>query len=293
MLPVQQAHHQSDREIRDEYRQSVLELCHEFPSTELAWDVSQHVLDRMWNSPENNTTNEFNGNIIGAKPSIVSPENNSSTTTTNYACQSCGYRLHPGWNGTTLRVKRPNPFSSPSAKRTFKRREHRKRKKAALAEEKKAKDHRHNKRELSRNDSQDASPRQKLVLLRDDPSINRLEKHLLVVTCFRCKDKTNLKGLRREQQQQQPQRNKRKYQPKPNQGTTTVPSHGVVGDLSENFERLPGLAKKPPPSSNAAKTSSRMSLLEQKMFRKKKKKGSTNNNQSGNLLNFLSSLNDN
>lgn len=311
MPPVQQPQQSDDvSRIRDEYRQSVLDLCHEYSSTQIAWDVSQHFLDKIWNSsPENNDSNGNRGSSShkGATPATVFPESGGTTATVAYACQSCGYRLHPGWNGTTLRVKRPNPPPSPSAKRTLRRRELRKRKKAARAEEMKAKDHR-NKRGRRATVSgpssgsmaaEGASPRQKLVLLRDDPGIGRLERHRMVVTCGRCKDKTYLKGLRRGQQEQQQQQ--RLQTPKTKQETANARAsqdlrHGA-GDLSENFERLPELAKKPPPTSNSIEKSppgAPMSLLEQKMGlkKKKKKKKGAGNNQSGNLLNFLGSLND-
>jgi len=287
--------------LTHEYHQTVLRLTQDFSTTEVAWDVSQHVLGRLWDD---------DSSANGGSAQVVPPASSASATPA-HACQRCGYRLYPGWKGTSLRVKRPKPPSSLSAKRTIRRREQRKRRRTARAEEMKAKDHTTNSRRHassarpntttpdgnSADTDSDATAKQPLVLLRDDPNIGRLDRYRLVLNCGRCRDKTHLKGLRRDPQQKYPGN---KSNPAVVTARTTKATIGRVDDLSDNFIRLPKLSKKPPPprtaagAVNAAKKSpfpTKMSLLEQKMAGKKKKKKT--DKTSGNFLNFLSSLNDN
>lgn len=299
--------------LTDAYHQTVLGLT-ESSNTEVAWDVSQHVLDRLWTS-----SNPVEDSV--SPPSIKLATVSSTFDSTIHACQGCGYGLYPGWRGTSMRVKRPKQPSSLSAKKTVRRREQRKRRRAARTEEMKAKDN-HGRRRSSvsslrpdmsvastRNDN-NAAVNQHLVVLQDDPIIGRLERNRLVLTCGRCQDKTYIKGLRREQQQ----RTAIRSTPITSRGASgyikkRAPPFVPVGDannLAEDFVSLPRYRKKPPkppPPRVAAAlkpSKSSLSLLEQKReqqfgARKQKKKRVTelsSNKKTGNLLNFLSSLND-
>lgn len=291
--------------LTDAYHQTVLGLT-ESSNTEVAWDVSQHVLDRLWAS---STPAEDNVSSSSIKPATVA----STFDSTIHACQGCGYGLYPGWRGTSMRVKRPKQPSSLSAKKTVRRREQRKRRRAARAEEMKAKDNNGRRRSsgvaTTRNDDS-ATTNQQLVVLQDDPSIGRLERNRLILTCGKCQDKTYIKGLRREQKQRTSIRSSaitsrgasatiKKRDP------PFVPS-GNANNHEENFVSLPRYRKNPPPpppppvAAASKPLKSSLSLLEQKReqqfgARKKKKKRVTelsSNKKSGNLLNFLSSLND-
>ncbi len=265
-------------ELTQEYHQNVLRLAHEFSGSEIAWNVSQHVLDRLW---ENEVSS----------PASSAPSNNSSSTAViAHGCQVCGFQIHPGWKGTTLRVKRPNKVSSVSAKKTLRRRELRKRKKAARAEAMKAK------RSGRRSNDEDkvTAAGGTLCLLRDDSGIGPLDRNRLVLTCGRCGDKTLCKGLKRETQVQP----KIMHSNPPRKPQASISSKSAALD---EFQRLPTISKKPPPQPSRGKiatqklSSSKMTPLEQKLALSKKKKKKPKPSQSkkgGNLMNFLSSLND-
>jgi len=276
------------KRLTHDYHQTVLRLAHEFSDTKIAWDVSQNVLDKLWDGNANDSSAADTAEIAG--------------TAIHHACQSCGFRLHPGWNGTSLRVKRPNRPSLVKVKKTLKRREQRKRKRATRAEEMKARDNRGRRQNsatsTNTNSSTDISATNpKMVFLRDDSGISRLDRNVLVLTCGRCRNKTNLKGLRREQ----PQPQKHQQQPqatagrRPTVATARTPQiGGGVANLSESFERLPRLSSKKPMITKPPNTvNEALSLLQRNKQRKRKTKAiSANKNKSGNLLNFLSSLND-
>lgn len=303
-------------QLTDAYHQTILGLT-ESSNTKVAWDVSQHVLDRLWMSSATSGSAEENERLSSANPATAAAFHKCTV----HACQACGYRLHPGWRGTSLRVKRPNKPSSPSAKRTIRRREQRKQRKAARDKEMKAKDQNGRRRSslsssaVAKTTGDVIETNQRMVVLRDDPSIGRLERSRLVLSCGRCQDNTYLKGLRREPKQhtgggptaasiaRDSAYNKKK------RAAMTSETTGEVDNLAENFEPLPRYQKKPPPrvqaaastASNTAKLEASLlpslSLLQQRMEigRKKKKKKVTSissSNKSGNLLSFLSSLND-
>lgn len=265
-------------ELTREYQLTVLRLAHEFSGSDIAWNVSQHVLDQLW---ENEVSS----------PTSSAPSNNSSSTAViAHGCQACGHQLHPGWKGTTLRVKRPNKVSSISSKKTLRRRELRKRKKAARAEAMKSKKSGRRFNDKGKSTAEGGT----LCLLRDDPAIGPLDHNRLVLTCGRCGDKTLCKGLKRETQVQP----KIMHSNPPRKPRASFSSKFAALD---EFERLPKISKKPPPQLSRGKTatqklsSSKMTPLEQKLALSKKKKRKPKPSQSkkgGNLMNFLSSLND-
>jgi hypothetical protein len=320
--------HANVSRLTDSYHQAILSLAEASNTgTEISWQVTQHVLDRVWS-----TTSSSN---IDAS---------SSATVTDdaviYACQGCGYLLHPGWKGTNLRVKRFNNGSS-----SIRRRKQRKRRKIARAEEMKAKDNRNNCRRASFGNTKKISNcadaatttadlQQRLVLLRDDESCTTdrsIVRNNLVLTCGRCRDKTHLKGLLQQQLKTTSSHLVGPIFKKMTSSTTSfiVGSSGDgIENLADNFEPLPparssyqvnNRKKKHPPSPQVAMaasiaatiaTSSRTkasllsspstSLLEQKrkeqfgeQKRKKKAKSISSDKKTGNLLDFLSSLNDN
>ena len=321
-----------------EYHQAVLRLAHEFSGTNVAWDVSQHVLDRVWESESSERTSKPSNRAYSSSGSAA------AAAIAHYSCQACGYQLHPGWKGTTLRVKRCNQKRSPAKKKTLKRRELRKRKKAALARERnnanvvRHKDHRrNNNNNLASNNNYNNSPNNpettkgRLHLLRDEvdlgPSI--LDRNHLVLTCGRCGDRTRLKGLKRELPKLEWKKPPQPPYCAPLKSPSTSASvngnrNGDVDNLSGNFEHLPRLnnnknnhnQKKPPfsdtnkwsqrkffkasanaPENNSARAtteSPKKTLLEQRlgMSSKRKKKKNSTPKKSGNLIDFLSSLND-
>jgi len=280
--------------LTHDYHKTVLGLTQEFFGSQIAWKVSQHVLDKLWDDTASNED----------------PAKESDITSIAHACQACGYRLHPGFEGTSLRIKRPNPISTIS-KRTKRRRLLRQRKRDALDAASKANRNRRHKappRTLAKTAAAETISYQKLVLLRDDETLNRsLDRNHLVLTCGRCKDKTYLKGLRRDSSNANEEA--AEYNPTKKKNTSQrefkMPKNG---SLSENFERLPKLSKakplrkgvfqtSPPPNAvaaapKAAPAPPKGTLLEQKLGKKKKKKSNLSNpKKSGNLMDFLSSLN--
>jgi hypothetical protein len=293
--------HDASKRLTHEYYQTVLRLAHEFPDMNVAWDVSQNVLDKLWEDDGNKDS---------------SAEDRAESTAIHPACQGCGHGLHPGWNGTSLRVKRPSRPSLVGVKKTLKRRELRQRKRAARAEEMKARDNRGRRHNGAANTNTNAmntsssssntrtdtaAATSKMVFLRDDPGIGRLDRNVLVLTCGRCCQKTNLKGLRREPPQRQNHQPPQAHRTgrRPTVATARTPqTGGGVANLSENFERLPRLSSKTPTITKPPNTvDEALSLLQRNKKRTKKTKAissnnSKGNNTSGNLLNFLSSLND-
>lgn len=310
-----------------DYRQTLLRLCHDYSDTKIAWDVSQQVLDKIWNDEEASAKKEANGhsgfssttlNSTGTTAASLSSSSSASpkgtTASLNYACQACGFELHPGWQGSSLRVKRPPEFSSAASKRTVRRREQIKHKKAVM-EEKRNRRSKDYKKQQQRSRQQQATSStsmygatKRTVLLRDDPEgTGPLDRNRLVLKCGRCQDKTFLKGLKREDlstQQSQtatPKKGTKTSHPKSmrtNAVTKGLGCSGGVNNLSENFEKLPKLSnsnknnkKEPPAAAGIKKKAPPVSLLEQKLGRKKKKT-KPGGNKGGGLLDFLSTLND-
>lgn len=275
-----------DVDASDEYRQSILELAHKYSGSKIAWDVSQQVLDRLWNDENAIASNDPKGRGTSS----------ASTTPITYVCQGCGVRLHPGWAGTTLRVQRPGPFKTPAAKKTARRRQLRKRRARALAEERNRTSRRQSRAPAATDSPASTAPR--LVILRDDPEVGPLDRNRLVLTCGMCRHKTYLKGLRRSLLKPAPPPQRASHKGKAASVSTVPRTIGGVANLSENFERLPDLSnksdnhKKHKPAAGIKKAPpTSMTLLEQKMGRKKKKKKPPPKG-GGSLMNFLSSLND-
>ena len=257
-------------ERTQDFHQRVLRLTQDYSETRIAWDISQHVLDQVWQDDDNN------GNS----------NNSTSAAASFYCCQACGFPIHPSWNGTTLRVKRPKPPKSLTAKRTLRRRALRQRRKALLQQEQNAKGRNSKaRRNLASTTDNNKGTTSGLHLLKDDPTIEPLDRNHLVITCGRCGDKTLLKGLKRE-----PQMSMKKKPPSPPQLSQT----NAVDNLSGNFEQLPRLAsKRSPPSAQSLRETpkKKASLLDQKLAKKSKKKKKPPAKKSGNLMDFLSSLN--
>lgn len=240
------------------YHQTILGLA-ESSCNSIAWDVSQEVLDRRWEEPSQEITNE-----------------------SVHLCQGCGSPVCPGWKGTNLRVERPSPIT-----RTVRRREQRKRRRAILAEQFKAKNRKRRPQNTASSSPFDASTAK---ILRDDPDVGRLDRNRLVLTCGRCRCKTYLKGLRREV-------HSASTSPVTTDklATAVEKKRKIQNDgLGDDFISLPKKDPILPASAAGSKPNSSLSLLEQKLGRKKKKKtnGGVSKPKSGNLMSFLSSLND-
>jgi len=343
--------------LTNKYHQITLGLA-ETSNNEIAWEVSQQVLDRLWIAGLCGEASVATSSSAVVKSIVLDATATAPSAAaidfedTVYACQACGYLLHPGWRGTYLRVKRPKPFLSVSTKKTVRRREQRRRKRMARAEEMKANNKNRSRSRRSSSSyslpkpssssikagSEDANDEhskvrttnqhKRLLVLRDDLFIGRLDRNHLVLSCGRCGKKTYFKGLRRDQSQNGPTNEAT--------GNTTRRKNGNLvssnsneravdgttagnGNLEENFEPLPPVENQASrknknssirPLSQVSEAEGRstieapppppLSLLEQRREekfgrrkkRKKKETISSPNKKSGNLLDFLSSLND-
>lgn len=292
------------------YHRTILGITEDFRH-EVAWCVSQKILDRLWDEDGATSAGECEKASQNARPAFINASAENSPVRILLCCQGCGFRLHPGWGGTTLRIQRPKIPCSSSAKKTLRRREQRRRRNATRAEESRSKDH--NRRRflaVAPSSTVESTSLEIGVILRDDSSISRLDRNHLVLTCGNCQHKTYLKGLRRELENahagfaKSALQSSVATQSQKGPGKATAAACVRPHDLGQSFELVPKLERKPSACiASASKTSrisakatsSTLSLLEQKGGRKKKRKksGSNPTNQkSGNLLSFLSSLND-
>jgi len=203
--------------LTNKYHQITLGLA-ETSNNEIAWEVSQQVLDRLWIAGLGGEASVATSSSAVVKSIVLDATATAPSAAaidfedTVYACQACGYLLHPGWRGTYLRVKRPKPFLSISTKKTVRRREQRRRKRIARAEEMKANNKNRSRSRPSSSSyslpkpssssssikagSEDANDEhtnarttnqhKRLLVLRDDLFIGRLDRNHLVLSCGRC-----------------------------------------------------------------------------------------------------------
>lgn len=95
------------------YRQKILQLATR-SNTSIAWETSQHMLDKMWEHQQHQQKQEDANNSYEtalAPPISSGAIIHSDITTTAvgacvYSCPHCGVVVHPGHRGTTLRVQR-------------------------------------------------------------------------------------------------------------------------------------------------------------------------------------------
>ena len=244
--------------LTHEYRTKVLQLG-STSNTEVAWIASQHVLDELWKD----TCREG--------PQKTTPISDAVA----YGCQECGFVIHPGWNGTSLRVRR---FDTPS--RSFRRRQQRKKKQDTFLREKKAKDFQYDRSKKQQQQQQASSddPMSQMVLLKGDTNL-ALDRHHLAISCGRCQAKVRLKGLKRQQEDSKIKRAALvQHQTKKALETKQSSKNQASGSThsSSDFLQLPP----------ASLPEERRKKLKQKQ---KKKKAPSNNSK---LMTFLSSLND-
>ena len=265
-----------------EYHRKVMDLASSPSNTSsLAWNCVQHILDQMWEGEAGNKDKDFpKATTKECQPKIV------------YACQVCGHMIHPGWNGTSLRVER-----SPSLKsKTLRRRQQRKRKKMARSNVRDAKDRNRPKRQhKTSQDEIDASSAYKepsCVLLQDDPNLI-LDRHHLTLRCGQCRSTVRLKGLK-------PDKSKGTARPT----KISFSSKDVGHKRRENSAAQLRKDEKGPAASNtdsidflqlplAVKLSAKNSApLTIPPGRKKKQKKKADPKKGNQLLGFLNSLND-
>ena len=238
------------------YRSNVLQLASS-SNSRVAWETAQHVLDELW---KDNDTNEEGKTLI-------------------YGCQGCGYRIHPGWKGTSLRVNR----TAKKPSRSLLRRLQRKKKKLALLQKKQAKDQSHRQQK-----EQTPGPRQqdRLILIQDDPNVV-VDRHHLVICCGRCQARVRLKGLKRQQPTTKRDLVRKNATVVVKSKTTLMkkapPHNSTFTNDSLDFVQLP-----PSSSSSSSKPAPR-TLPQGGKQKKKKKQAPTKANK---LMTFLSSLND-
>ena len=177
-----------------------------------SWHVAQHVLDLLYRGQ----------NPSSSASMVVENSNPSSIKRIIHVCPDCGNILQPGYNGTTLRVVRPNnPKSSSSHRRTLRRRRQRLMKRRANAKQREGKSNNNNtntnnndnKRKSidSNKDDNDETNNDdarvttmeniELVPLVDDVGYLELDRHYLVITCGSCHGKIHLKGVKQPKQQ--------------------------------------------------------------------------------------------
>lgn len=292
----------------DAYHQTILQLA-EKATNEVSWNVTEHVLHSLWVTPV--VANDEDENFM-------------------YGCQRCGYILHPGWRGTNLMVKSTrnkltSSFSSSAttgSRKTARRRQQRKRKRQARAEDRRSADHGCRRRRTSasqpyNNKNENIVPLdtnksshtpttdyQRLVLLKNDRPRNNCDRNHFVLTCGRCRDRVHLRGMPKSTTTTispvtTATKNKKKM------GTVATANNSVAAittkaeeSLTNNYEALlPSTTTTTDQSSLGS--SRRRSLLEQKRDEKfgrkkiKKSGGSiSSSKKSGNIMDFLSSLND-
>lgn len=229
-------------ELRRQYRESALKLssaCDEF----VGWVTTQCLLDRIWDD-----------HLVESGQPVM------------FGCQLCGFVLHPGYLGTTLRLARNK--NNSKVNRTHRRREQRRLRKAAVSKEKL-------KKVSNAHKSVDALPKTgtQLVILTDDSSVV-FDRHYLVITCGRCRSSVRCKGLKRETPNPKSlsaAANSRNLVQKKESASTLKPNSDIV--------TLPPVASKP---------TNLLKQMDQQRKNKKKKKAPTKSN----LMNFLNSLND-
>jgi hypothetical protein len=240
------------------------------PSSSPSRMVAQHLLSFL---PEG----------TGSKKDGI-PDNNCQIV---YVCEACGAVLQPGYQGTTLRVRRC--ASLPAARRrTMRRNLQRKRKRQALTQAQAAK--------KQQNVSPKASPeimkkQQQLVVLREDPSVPwALERHHLVLSCGTCNHRIRLQGLKRMKPRPVVKKNpiavsKAKSASKKQALSSKTTDHAdtALGSDDLGFVPLPKIMNEKHSTTPAT------SLLQQGGKKKKKKKPKQ---QGSKLMSFLSSLND-
>lgn len=273
-------------ELTNDYRSNVVSLA-ETSNTQIGWVASQHALEGLWQSARNasNTVVDFDAKWI------------------DYACQECGYLLHPGCGGTRIRTSRPQAVTSKTVRNTLRRREQRKRKHVARVKQMKAKD---NGRGAS---SKQNTADSRLVLLENAPNVSRLDRNHLVLTCGRCRAKYFLKG---PSQAVAPRDMRTSTAARAESAQKVIAAKMKDAVASEATGRLDGNFVSLPPTSNGNKNSSLtasgtrtnafgaltsppLTLLEQRQqerFGNRKRRQIKNAAPNCKLLNFLSSLND-
>jgi hypothetical protein len=225
-----------------QYRESVLRLTSTCDES-VSWQTSQCFLDKLWEDNEK----------AHCQQAVI------------YGCQTCGSLIHPGYMSTGLHVTRGKKASQS---RTLRRREQRKQRKEALAQQKQASD------VNRRKDSQALKAGIKMLLLEDDRSVTR-DRHHLVIKCGRCRSTVRCKGIKREAPEPKPppqamQANAQSKTEKDNKSWNPK-------DGESDFVKLP------------APANPLLSLLQQKERRKKKKEKPP---PKTNLMSFLNTLND-
>jgi len=226
------------QELRRKFRDTALHLSSACDSS-VGWETAQRILEHIWDVP----------NTESGQPIL-------------YACQACGFVLHPGFLGTTLRLARSK---RSDVSRTRRRREQRRKRKESIAKQKQKKD-------SSAQKNIDSLPKidNKVVILEDDPCVV-FDRHHLVITCGRCRSSVRCKGLKREASNSRSLpaiETSWNFAQKKQTATPINPT--------SDFVKLPPFAEKP------------ANTLIQTDQRKKKKKAPPKSN----LLNFLNSLND-
>lgn len=255
--------HISDVEQRtQDYRLDVLQLCQDSHTKE-SWEVSQHFLDKCW----------------------VEGDGSSNSESVIYLCPECGAYLHPGWEGTSLRVAR---YTDIHAHRTRQRRRQRNKRRMMTLQQKKAK-------ELAKQGSSKSTAFVKVVL-RDDPDL-LFDRHHFRLRCGRCATIIRLQGLKRELP---PTKQAIQQKQQSNKGDVRVTRHDQRSSdprslrleaspttSDGDFLVLPPAPPKPQSKNHPHSNPSSWGLQNPKRGKKKEKVVGKSK-----LLNFLSSLND-
>lgn len=298
-------------DLTNNYRWKVLNLSETSP-TEIAWLTSQHMLDQLWQTSHRDKSSDIS--------TATTPPKNNTSKLVHYACQECGFLLHPGWRGTRIRSSGREDLNSQSVRKTMRRREQRKRQQAARTKQMKAKvgSVSQPSSSSSKQTTTAGDKSRTLLLLESSPKINLLDRNHLVLSCGRCHAKYYLKGPGENVATKVTRttavaiKNVSSQQPITSEGTrdaawgddldgnfVVLPkSNNKIKDMSSERSNKPTSVRSSLPTAIAsisALSSPQLTLLErrqQEIFGNKKKKPKKNAPPKNELLNFLSSLND-
>lgn len=279
------------RELRRKFRDDALNLSSACDSL-VGWEASQRLLGSIWDGDDD-------------EPKTKAADGAPPDRAILYACQTCGFVLHPGFLGTTLRLascRRNKKRGDAVVSRTRRRREQRRKRRASVAKQKQKKDSNSQK-------NIDSLPQMgaKVLILEDDPRV-AFDRHHLTITCGRCRCSVRCKGLKKDERGGVAPSAYRQYR-NSSSGNNGRPSAIAVEKTWRNSARREGKAEARTapvtgPTSDFVKLPSASSLFAENKLgndappiiqaadqRKKKKKKKALPPKS-NLMNFLNSLND-
>ena len=268
---MQEPDEQAVQQATRRFRYDALELC-QASRTEVSWCAAQHLLDQCWNAENDSEVKSYATAIV-------------------YVCPDCGVDLHPGWEGTSLRVAR---FPAVQSERTRRRRLQRKQRRLLLSRQKQAKDTNKDKLASAKLKESDSLVVERMILREDSDLV--FDRHHLILSCGRCHSKTPLKGLKRESPPTKQSIQRKQLAQGRTMGVKQVDKKPVEDTIDDSMNSPSDFLQLPPPSKPSASTSGKSTAKVPPLFLQNSKKSKKNKrggeNKKGQLLSFLSSLND-